>query len=205
MRSLLHASPTTATTRRGPRRLERANGFTLLEIIVALTLTAAYLLPLMLVVSQSKQRAVQFNTERQVRDLAQRKLFDVIHYYDDRTEGDFAEEGRPTWRWEVPPPEMIGESEQPLLEYRIIVSVPQKLKNVSGGSAGGTSAGDLAGELIGGSTGRESVRSNDPAVDGSTYEMMVWSFPDERWYEEQWALYQRGQYSPLYGDPRLGY
>ena len=102
-------------------------GFTLLEIIVALTLTAAYLLPLMLVVSQSKRRAVEFNNERQVRDFAQRKLFDVIHYYEDRSEGNFAEEGRPTWRWEVSPPEMIGSSEQPLLEYRIVVTVPQKL------------------------------------------------------------------------------
>ena len=99
---------------------------------------------------------------------------------------------------------MIGSSEQPLLEYRIVVTVPQKLKNLSGGGSGPSAAGDLMSEFIGEASSATS-RSDAFTGDGSTYELMVWSFPDERWYEEQWTLYQRGQYSALYGDPRLGY
>ena len=160
----------------GATRRRRRTGFTLLEIVIAVTILAAFLLPLMLIVSRSKARAIRFTQERQLRDLAQRKLFDVIHYYEERTAGDFAEELRPDWAWRVDAPEMVGQGEQPLLEYRIYVSIPQKLEGLSGGEEG----------------------------EGSTYELNVWTFPDERWYEEQELLYQQGQYSPLYGDPRLG-
>ena len=159
-------------------RKTTARGFTLLELIIAVTLLAGFLLPLMLIVSKSKIRAIKYTHERELRDLAQRKLFDRIHYYEDRDQGDFAAEGHPSWTWEIPLPEMVGQGEQPLLEYTIHVHVPQQIEGQSSSSESG---------------------------EGSTYELELWTFPDERWYEEQQYLYDQGQYSPLFGDPRMGY
>lgn len=152
-------------------------GFTLLELIIAVTILATFVLPMILIMTRAKVRAIQYTIQREVRDLAHRKLFDRIHYYEERDSGDFADEGRSEWTWVVHPPEMIGNSTQALLEYRITITLPQKL---DGDSAGGTAEGE-----------------------DSTFEMSVWSFPDTRWYEEQAALYEQGFYSPLYGDPRM--
>lgn len=154
----------------GPR-----GGFTLLELIIAVTLLVSFLLPMMLLVAKSKARAIRYTQEREVRQLAQRKLFDRIHYYEEQNSGDFSLEGRPGWVWQIEPPQMVGNGSQVLLEYTIKIAVPQKLE-------GGGNAMD----------------------GGSTFEMTVWSFPDQRWYEEQAALYDQGVYTPLYGDPRMG-
>jgi len=128
----------------------------------------------MLIVTKSKVRAIKFTQQRELRDLAQRKLFDRIHYYIEDDSGTFELEGRPEWTWTVPQAQMVGQGEQPLLEYMITVEVPQKI---------------------------EGVTSTDE--DGSVYELRLWSFPDERWYEEQEMLAERGLYTPLYGDPAL--
>jgi type II secretory pathway pseudopilin PulG len=159
-----------------PGLFRRGGGFTLLELIVAVTLLAGFLLPMMLIVSRAKVRAIKYTQRREVRDLAQRKLFDRIHYYEELDSGDFSAEGHPEWTWEILPPQMVGSGEQVLLEYKITVAVPQKLDETAAGSGG--------------------------EQEGSTYEMSVWAFPDTRWYEEQDALYESGQYSPLYGDPQ---
>ena len=151
----------------------RRGGFTLLEIVVAVTILATFLLPMMLIITKSKVRAIRYTQQREVRDLAQRKLFDRMHYYEEKDMGDFSVEGHPQWTWEIDPPEMVGSGEQVLLEYRIRVRMPQNLEE-----------------------------NAPPSGEGSTYEMCIWSFPDERWYEEQDALYAQGQYSPLYGNPR---
>ena len=158
---------------RGWRRARRRGGFTLLEIVVAVTILATFLLPMMLIITKAKVRAIRYTQQREVRDLAQRKLFDRMHYYEEKDSGDFSLEGRPEWTWQIDPPELVGSGEQVLLEYRIRVYLPQSLEE-DGGASG----------------------------EGSTYEMSIWSFPDERWYEEQDALYAQGQYSQLYGDPR---
>ena len=150
-------------------------GFTLLELIISVTLLVTFLLPMTLLVTRSKARTIRYTQNRQVRDLAQRKLFDRIHFYEERDSGDFSEEGHANWTWIVHPPEMVGSGEQVLLAYRIEVSVPQQLK--------------------------ENASSSE---EGSTFQMIVWSFPDMRWYEEQDALYEQGMYTPLYGDPRTG-
>lgn len=155
------------------------SGFTLLEIILAVTVLAVFLLPMMLIISSSKIRAIRYTTQREVRELAQRKLFDHIHYYELASQGDFAREGHQDWKWEIDPPEMLGGSEQVLLQYTIRVSLPQKIE----GSAA------------------EAPSSSDEQ--GSTYQMSLWALPDRRWYEEQELIYQQGGYSPLYGDPRL--
>jgi prepilin-type N-terminal cleavage/methylation domain-containing protein len=154
----------------------RAGGFTLLELVIAVTILASFLLPLMLIVSRSKVKAIKFTQARELRDLAQRKLFDRIHYYEERDQGDFAAEGHTSWTWEVAPPEMVGNGEQPLLEYTIRVRVPQEIEGYSAG-----------------------------AGEGSTFELQLWTFPDERWYEEQQYLYDQGQYSPLFGAPGMNY
>ena len=155
----------------------RSRAFTLLELIIAVTLLAVFLLPMMLIITKAKVRAIQYTQQRQVRDLAQRKLFDVIHYYDESRSGDFSLDGHPQWLWQVDPPELMGQNEPVLLQYTIHVQVPQKIQ--------GSKTGGEEGE-------------------GSTYSMSLWTFPDIRWYEEQDLLFEQGQYSPLYGDPRLG-
>ena len=151
----------------------RRGGFTLLEIVVAVTILVTFLLPMMLIITKSKVRAIRYTQQREVRDFAQRKLFDRMHYYEEKDQGDFSVEGRPQWTWEIDPPEMVGSGEQVLLEYRIRVRMPQNMEENAA-----------------------------PTGEGSTYEMCIWSFPDERWYEEQDALYAQGQNSSLYGDPR---
>ena len=165
-------------------RQRAARGFTLLEIIVAVTILAVFLLPMMLIISEAKIRAIRYTIQREVRDLAQRKLFDHIHYYEMASEGDFSLEGHPEWRWQVEPPEMLGGSEQVLLQYTIQLRIPQKLEG-AGGTDGALAAAAPA----------------DP--EGSSYEMSLWTLPDDRWYEEQEQIYQQGGYSPLYGDPRM--
>lgn len=161
-------------TRCGPER-RRQGGLTLLELVVAVTILAVFLLPMMLIVAQAKARALRYAIQREVRDLAQRKLFDRVHYYEERDEGDFSVEGRTDWRWLVLPPEMVGQSEQVILQYTIRVELPQSPESE-------------------GATGQE----------GSTYEMSIWTFPDSRWYEEQDTLAAHGQPSLLYGDPVTG-
>lgn len=165
---------------------KRLWGFTLLELIVAVTVLAVFLLPMMLLVSRAKDRAIQYTIEREVRDLAQRKLFDRIHYYEEADTGDFSHEGHPEWSWHIAPPEMVGTTAQTLLEYTIEVSLPQKLKGGSGAAGDPSSDG--------------SIREG-----GSTYRLSLWAFPDERWYEEQDFLYQHGSPSTLYGTPGVNY
>lgn len=161
--------------RRCRPRTSLSGGFTLLELIVAVTILVSFLMPMMLLVARSKARAIRYTQEREVRELAQRKLFDRIHYYEERDAGDFALEGRPDWTWEVQPPQMVGSGTLVLLEHTITIHVPQKLE---GGS--------------------------DAEEGGSSFQMTIWSFPDSRWYEEQAILYDQGIYTPLYGDPTLG-
>ena len=51
---------------RPARAGRRARGFTLLELVIAVTILAAFLLPLMLIVSRSKVRAVKFTQAREL-------------------------------------------------------------------------------------------------------------------------------------------
>jgi prepilin-type N-terminal cleavage/methylation domain-containing protein len=179
---------TRALPDRGFRGAGRApGGFTLLELIVAVTLLATFVLPILYVVTAAKERTYRFTQERKVQELAQRKLFDVIHYYETNQQGTFEQEGYSLWTWEVFPPEVRGQSdsEQVLLEYRISVNIPNWL--------GGTSSPDS-----------EGLATTSAQGEGHTYEYVAWTFPDERWYEEQMYLYESGQNSLLYGDPYYG-
>jgi len=181
----------------GPRRHTASRGFTLLELVIAVTLLVSYLLPMMLIISRCKVRAIKYTQQREVRDLAQRQLFNRVHYsemegktYEQMDQGDFAADGRPTWTWKIDPPQMIGSGEQILLEYTIQVTLPQNLGNQSTGSTEGLTEGLTEGFTAG-------------SAEGSTYQMSVWVFPDEGWYEEQDYLFEHGLYSPLYGDPAM--
>lgn len=157
------------------RRSRSSRGFTLLELVIAVTMLAGFILPMLQIIADSRTRAIRYTQERQVRDLAQQKLHDRIHFYETEDSGTFEAEGQPRWFWEVDPPQIRGQSDQVLLQYTIRIEVPIKLADV------GSEAAD-------GERGQ-----------GTTYEYTVWSFPDERWYEEQAILYDAGGYSPLYG------
>ena len=164
-----------------------ARGFTLLELIIAVTILASFVLPMLLILSKSKVRTFKVTQERQLRDLAQRKLFDHIHYYIDENEGSF--EKRPEWTWEIPPPEPVNqgsEGQQVLLEYTIRVHTPQQI-------------GQQADAMGGDAMGRDAMGGDDG--EGFVYEMSVWTFPDGDWYLEQDDLFARGLPSILHGDP----
>lgn len=149
-----------------------AAGFTLLELIIAVTLLAAFVLPMLQLITEARVRAIRYTNKRQLRDLAQQKLHDRIHYIEELDEGTFEEDGRPNWEWLVDEPVVHSEGGgQVILEYRITVTLPQKVDD---------SQESRHGEL-------------------STYEYSVWALPNERWMEEQSELQARGLYSPLYG------
>ncbi len=196
---------------------KRSGGFTLLELVIAVTILASFLLPMLLILSKAKVRTIRTQQQRQLRDLAQRKLFDRIHYYEENNQGDFAAEGRPEWTWEVLLPEMVGNGDQVLLEYTVLVHTPQKIEPIGGGGGGGRGGGGLYGGLRGGggldSGGslrgalgilRENTSMSSLDEEGSTFEMSVWAFPDDQWYLEQEEMANRGLSTELYGDPNYG-
>ena len=154
--------------------LADARGFTLLELIIAVTILATFVLPILGILTQSRVRAIKYSQQSEVRDLAQRRLHDRIHYIIEDNEGTFEEEGRPNWLWHIEEPQLRSQGEQVLLEYTITVEVPFKLPG-----------------------GAESEDGN------ATYEYTAWAFPSEIWYEDQNYLYESGQASLLYGDPAL--
>jgi prepilin-type N-terminal cleavage/methylation domain-containing protein len=145
-------------------RTER--GFTLLELIVAFAILALFVLPILEIVAAARVRAVKYTRERAVRDLAQQKLFDRIYYIEPMDAGTFEEEGHPDWTWEIPPPEMVSQGAQSLLQYTIRVVTPQS----EAGRTGPRDTGEIR-----------------PA-----FEMSVWTFPSQEWLDEQAELAARG-------------
>ena len=55
-------------------------GFTLLELIIAVTLLAVFVLPMFEVLTASRVRAIRYTQARQVKSLAQQKLHDRINF-----------------------------------------------------------------------------------------------------------------------------
>lgn len=174
---------------------QRTRAFTLLELVIAVTLLAAFILPMLHLIADARVRTIRYTIERQVRELAQEKLHDRIHYYEVEDAGTFEEQGRPSWRWEIDPPIPRTEEEPVILIYTIRVTIPQKLEGA--GEAGGAVGGA-------GGAADPTERWHGIAGEGSTYEYSVWTFADERWYEEQQYLHERGYYSPLYDGPVPG-
>ena len=166
-----------ALGRRHTRNGER--GFSLLELVIAVTLLAAFVLPVLQILSQSRVRAIRYTQLRTVKALAQRKLHDHIHYVEDALdrEGTFEDEGYPSWTWEIGEPEMRSQSEQIVLEYAITVWVPLPIY------------------------GNKEGESSYSADEGSTYEYSVWTLPSKAWLDEQADLFYSQLPSLLYGDP----
>ena len=166
----------------------RESGLTLLELVIALTILAAFLLPMLLIITNCKVRALKYTFQREMRDLAQRKLFDCIHYVETKSSGDFGPEGHSNWTWVVSEPEMVGNGAQVLLQYRIQVRIPQKLDDSQSNPTSTASASTFPStSTLGG--------------EGTSYEMQTWTFPDENWYAEQQQLMDSGQISPALGNP----
>ncbi len=157
---------------RAAQAVRSSAGFTLLELIVAITILASFILPLLDILSKAKIRTTIATQERQLRDFAHRKLFDRMHFYEEEDSGDFAAEGRAEWTWEILPLQLVGQGEQALLEYTIEVYTPQKLG------------------------GRSEEHASE---EGSVYRFSAWTFPDPQWYDEQEQLNAMGYDSLLYG------
>ncbi len=202
------------------RPLDLRRGFTLLELVVAFAILALFVLPVLEIVHQSRLRAGRTALKREVQDLAQKKLYERIYNYSQETidaaalrtgiqpmEGNFAEEGRPNWQWEIPYPDIVSQGEQVLLQYTVRVFAPELEANqISGGSGADSGSGSGGGILdgllgafgLGGSTGSSSSlnSSGRPA----SYEMTTWVFPSESWYLEQEQLLNLGINTGYYGD-----
>ncbi len=143
-------------------------GFTLLELILAATILALFVLPILEIVAQSRIRAIHYTRDRILRDLAQRKLFDRMYFLEVNNQGTFEAEGYPDWTWEIPPAEIVSQGSQTLLQYTIWVRTPQRQGPETEG--------------VDPMTGQER-----PA-----FEMSVWTFPSEEWYAEQEYLESMG-------------
>lgn len=161
------------------------SGFTLLELVIAITLLSLFVVNLFDVLDASHIRSIRYTQKRQVKSLAQQKLHDRINFRIEENEGDFEEEGHPSWSWFIEDPQPRSQGEQIVLEYTINVEVPFQIGSTSSES---TQLGNLSSE--------SSLSRN-----GSVYQYTTWTFPSEAWREEQDYLYQNGMESLLYGDP----
>lgn len=163
-------------------------GFTLLELIIAITMLAVFIVPMLKTLGESRNRSVTYTRQRQVKGYAQKQLHDHINFVEDRygnlvgTDGTFEEEGEEVfpgsrdWTWEIDPPQLKSQGEQMLLEYRITVTVPFEME---GGSGQGSEDGQKESSI--------------------TY--TVWTFPSKRWEYDQMDLFELGEPTILYGDP----
>jgi hypothetical protein len=202
---------------------EPSAGFTLLELIIAFSLLALFILPTLELVHQARVRTHHYTLKREVQDLAQRKLFDRIYMYSEETvlsgamsemSGSFTEEGHADWEWEIPYPQLINQGEQVLLEYTIRVYAPQLSQGSGSGGSSGSSGeessmiSDFFGSLIGQGGGASRSLGSfyaDPSGRQPSYELTTWTFPSESWYDEQQALAEQGLDTGYYGSSGGGY
>ena len=170
-----------------PTRNTRA-GFTLLELVIAIAMLAAFIIPMLNTLGESSVRSVNYTRQRQIKSYAQNKLHDHINFVEDKngnfveSDGTFEEDGEPVfpgsreWTWVIDPPQLKSQGEQILLEYRITVTVPF----------------DLDGQ--GGSNDEDGRKE-------SSVSYTVWTFPSDAWMEDQERLFDLGEPTLLYGDP----
>ncbi len=172
-----------------PTRNTRA-GFTLLELVIATTMLAVFIVPMLRTLGESRERSVHYTRQRQIKSYAQNKLHDHINFVEVPpgsrnfvgTEGAFEKDGEAVfpgsqnWTWVIDPPQLKSQGEQLLLEYRITVTVPF----------------DLDGQ--GGSNDEDERKE-------SSVSYTAWTFPSEAWMEEQEMLFDDGEPTLLYGDP----
>ena len=150
-------------------------GFTLLELIIAVTLLTLFVVPIGQALNDARIRSIRYTQARQVKSLAQQKLHDRINFILEEDEGDFEEEGHPSWGWIIDPPQPRSQGEQVVLEYTITVEVPFQLENGGSNSALST--------------------------EGSSYQYTTWTLPNPRWIKDQQYLRDTGMESLLYGNP----
>ncbi len=145
----------------------RRRGFTLLELIVAFTILALFVVPMLEIIAASRVRAIKYTRDRVLCDLAQRKLFDRIYYVETADDGTFEQEGYPqyTWHIEYEPMNRSSETtEQFLLQYTIRIQTPQA----------------------------ESNPNRDVGEAKAAFEMSVWTFPSQEWMAEYEDMVAQG-------------
>ena len=141
----------------------RERGFTLLELIVAFALLSMFILPLLQIITQARVRAFQYTRDREVRNLAQQKLYDYVYSIEPLNMGSFDLEGHPNWTWEILPPHAINQqSAQPLLQFTIQVRTP--------------------------AAENQAIASGSFGSDSPAYELSLWTHPSgellELYYQE---------------------
>ncbi len=123
MRSIDHAPLTDhATETRGlaPSR----DGFTLIELVLAVAIIGGSFMTLLYVRSAAVQRAYLYNQARQLQRLAQEQLDEVSYGVVEDTDGSFEDRGKPDWRWEIQAVQ-VSTSDPVLLECTITVTYPE--------------------------------------------------------------------------------
>ena len=153
-------------------------GFTLLELIIAVTLLAVFVLPMFEILTASRVRAIRYTQARQIKSLAQQKLHDRINFVIEEDEGTCEDEGHKDWNWIIDPPQPRSQGEQVVLEYTINVEVPIQIEGAANGSGG-----------------------SDQFGNGSSYQYTTWTLPNPRWIKDQQYLRDTGMESLLYGNP----
>ena len=76
-------------------------GFTLIELVVAVAILSGAFLTLLFLRTSAVDRAASYNRDRMIQRLARQKLDEVAHGIVEDLEGDFEEENRPEWTYEV--------------------------------------------------------------------------------------------------------
>jgi prepilin-type N-terminal cleavage/methylation domain-containing protein len=76
-------------------------GFTLIELVVAVAILSVAFMSLLFLRTSAVDRAASYNRDRMIQRLARQKLDEVAHGIVEDLEGDFEEDNRPEWTYEV--------------------------------------------------------------------------------------------------------
>jgi type II secretory pathway pseudopilin PulG len=105
----------------GPGR--RSDGFTLIELVLAVGLIGGSFLALLLLRGSAIERAHRFNLQRKVQRIAQEKLEEVVYGLEPALTGSI--EGLSQWDWEVDVLSLATtETLYPLLECNLLLRYP---------------------------------------------------------------------------------
>jgi prepilin-type N-terminal cleavage/methylation domain-containing protein len=102
------------------------NGFTLIELVMAVAIISGAFLSLLYLRTDAVDRAFTYNQDRTVRRLAREKLDEVAFGLEDALEGDLEVPGKSVlWPWRSTIMDLSSEQTGPrLLEITLILEIP---------------------------------------------------------------------------------
>ncbi|MFN0060397.1 MAG: hypothetical protein ACKVX7_18225 [Planctomycetota bacterium] len=109
-------------------RRNRVDAFTLVELVLAIALLSGGFLTMLLLRTETVERAYEYNRTRLVQRLAQEKLDEILYGIETNNQGTFEEQ--PEWRWEIKS-NLLSSNGPDLLECSIEVLMPNE-ETISG-------------------------------------------------------------------------